>query len=164
LQPAVGVDRVTDRMLHERIRGDNEVAGQPAAEQQRERGDGMAAPPQTPLAEHEQAEERRFEEEGEHAFHRQRLPDDAAGDLREARPVRAELKLHRQAGDDADGEVDAEDPNPEPRRVVPLRAPGAERCSLHDDDEQRQSECQLRKQIVVDDGEGELHPVPEQGI
>src|SRR5262249_16210756 len=37
----------------------------------------------------------------------------------EARPVRAELELHRHPRQDADGEVDAEDPDPEARRVVP---------------------------------------------
>jgi hypothetical protein len=61
------------------------------------------------FAEQEQAQETRFQEEREHAFHGQRLPDHAAGGFRKARPVGAELKLHGDAGDHAHGEVDGED-------------------------------------------------------
>ena len=82
----------------------------------RRRGGARGAEPL--LAEEEQAEERRLGEEGEHALHRQRLADDAAGVAGEARPVGAELELHRDAGDDADGEVEPEDARPEAGDVV----------------------------------------------
>ena len=81
------------------------------------------------LAEEEEAEERRLGEEGEHALERQRQADDAAGVAGEARPVGAELELHRHAGDDADGEVDAEDARQEARDVVPARVAGAQRAA-----------------------------------
>ena len=117
----VAADRVADRVLHERVRADDEVAGQPAPDEQRDGGEEVTAPAQPMLAEDEQAEEARLEEEREQSFHRERLADDAAGVSRERRPVGAELELHRHAGDDADGEVDAEDPDPESRGVVPAR-------------------------------------------
>ena len=66
------------------------------------------------LAEQEHAEEGRLGEEGEDAFHEERLPDDAAGVVREARPVGPELELHRDAGDDAGCKGDREDLRPEP--------------------------------------------------
>ena len=77
-----------------------------------------AARPELLLAEEEQAEERRLREEREHALHREREADHAAGVVGEARPVGAELELHRDAGDDADDEVDPEDARPEAREVV----------------------------------------------
>ena len=41
-----------------------------------------------------------------------------AGVAGEARPVGAELELHGDAGDDAEGEVDGEDAGPEARAIV----------------------------------------------
>ena len=70
------------------------------------------------FAEEEEAEESRLQEEGEDAFHSQRLADDAAGAARELRPVGAELKFHGNAGDDAEQEVDGEDLRPEARGLV----------------------------------------------
>ena len=103
LQRAVGADAVADRMLHEGVGADDEVARQPAADEQRERrarkcprGPSRCSPKRS------RPRKRRLEEEREHALHRERVPDDAAGVPREARPVGAELELHRDAGDDAD--------------------------------------------------------------
>ncbi len=70
------------------------------------------------LAVEKQAEKRRLQEESEHAFHGQRLPDHASGKAREVRPVRAKLKFHGNSGHHAEHEVDAEDPRPETRRLV----------------------------------------------
>ena len=71
------------------------------------------------------AAEVRFEEEGKHAFHGKRLSNYAAGGLRKCRPVRSELKFHGNAGDDADSEVDAENPGPETRGAVVMLVAGA---------------------------------------
>src|SRR3954452_25030076 len=59
-----------------------------------------------------------FEKEREHALHRQRLSDNAAAVLREARPVGPELKLHRNAGHHPHGEIEPEDLGPESRGAV----------------------------------------------
>src|SRR5262249_36063859 len=106
----------------------------------------------------------RLEKECEEPFHRERVADHAAGVSRKRSPVRAELELHRDAGHDADREVDAENPNPEPRRIVPARVAGSQAGRLENDDEQREAHRQLRKEIVVDDREGELQTMPERGV
>ena len=84
--------------------------------------------------------------------------------LRERGPVRPELEFHRDAGHDADGEVDTENAYPEPRGIVPLRLAGAQADALEHDDEQRQPHRQLGEEIVIGDRERELQPVPDQRI
>ena len=74
--------------------------------------------PEPLFAEEEHAQEGRFEEEGEHPFHRQRLAITPPEYLGELRPVGAELELHGDAGDDAEDEVDGEDLGPEARGAV----------------------------------------------
>ena len=88
---------------------------------------------------------RRFQEKGEDALHRQRLPDDAAGGLREFRPIGAELKFHGDAGDHAEGKVDAENLGPETRGAVVMLVTGAQRQRLQDNHQQRQAHRELRK-------------------
>src|SRR5262249_9010383 len=121
-------------------------------------------PAEPSLAEHQEGEEARFQEEREQPLHRQGLTDDPSGVPGEARPVRAELELHGDTRDDAHGEVDAEDADPEPGRVVPPFVAAAEADGLHHDDEQSQAHRQLGEVVVVDDREGELQPVPEERV
>src|SRR5439155_21427852 len=83
--------------------------------------------------------------------------DHAAGEFGEALPVGAELELHRDAGDDAGAEIQSENADPEPRRRV-LAAQAQE------EDEQREPHRELRKQVVVGDGEAELEAMPEERI
>src|SRR6478736_5529802 len=124
----------------------------------------MAAPPEPAPTEHEQAQKARLEKEREEPFHGQRLANHAARVLRERRPVRAELEFHGDAGHDTHGEIDAEDPDPEARGVVPSRVAAPEARGFHHDDKQRQPHRQLREQVVVDDGEGELQPMPDERV
>jgi len=63
-------------------------------------------------------------EEAEYAFHGQGLTDYAAGETGEARPVRAELELHGNAGDHAEDKIDSENASPEAGGTVPLLAAG----------------------------------------
>ena len=106
-----------------------------------------------------QAQKCRLQKEAENAFHGQRLADDSPGELREARPVSAELKLHGNACDHAEDEVDAEDATPEARRPVPLRVAGFEGDRLEHYDQQRQAHGELGEQIVEGDGEGKVQAV-----
>src|SRR6476659_10083317 len=99
-------------MLHERVRDQNEVAGDPAADCNRNRSGKMSARAQSFLAPDERADERALQEEREHPFHRQRLSDYATGILRKVCPIRSELKFHRNAGDDADGKIKSENLGP----------------------------------------------------
>ena len=115
------------------------------------------------LTPHEQGEEARLKEEGVHAFHAQSVAHDRAGTLGEARPVRGELELERDASDDSEGEVDAKDADPEARGLVPARLTRAQRHGLHGEDEQRQAHRQLWEEVVESGREGELQPVQVEG-
>jgi hypothetical protein len=163
-QRAIGGDHVADRVLHERVRHQDEVAGEPAANRHQHRGEKMLSWPEPLLAKDQGPDKGALEQEGKHPLHRQRLPDDAARVLREVRPVRPELELHRDTGDHADGEIQPEDPRPETgRRCVPL-VTGPQRTPFPEHEEPREPHRQLREQVVVRDGEGELKPVPECGV
>ena len=163
-QRAVGGDDVADGVLHEGVRHEDEVAREPAPHRHRQRGEKMLPRPEPLLAPDERADEGALEQEGKHPFHRERLSDDAARVLREVRPVRPELELHRDAGDHADGEVEPEDLRPEPRRGGVALVTGPERAPFPVHEEPREPHRQLRKEIVVGDGEGELQPVPKSGV
>src|SRR5271168_4822334 len=142
-------------MLHPRVGEDDQVAGKPGADKHHQRGDPVEARAQTLFAEEEQAEERGFQEKGKHAFHGEGLADHAAGGFRELRPVCAELKFHRDAGDHAEGKADAEDFGPETRGVVPAFVAGAQSDGLQDEDQQGKSYGELRENVMEGDGECE---------
>ena len=114
-QRAIRFDVVTHRMLHESVGHDNEVARNPASQRDRQRGQEVIARTQSLFAPDECADKGAFQKEREHALHRQRLSDDPTGVFRKARPVRSELKLHRNAGHHPDGEIEPEDLGPESR-------------------------------------------------
>src|SRR5437899_6550353 len=84
----------------------------------------------------EEAEESGLKEEREEAFHRKSLTNNAAGGFGEFGPIRAELKFHGDAGDDAEGEVDAEYFRPETGGPSEVFVIGTERDGFEDDDEQ----------------------------
>ena len=105
-----------------------------------------------------------LEEEGEDAFHGERLADDSSGDARERGPVGAELKLHGDAGDDADDEVDGEDLPPEAGGVLVEGILGTYCHRFQDDDEQGEAHGELGEEIVENDGKTEMNPVHDEGI
>ena len=74
----------------------------------------------------------------------------------ECGPVGAELELHGDAGDDSEGEVDAENARPESRGAVEMFVAGADEFRFQIEDEQREAHGQLRKNVVERDGEGEM--------
>ncbi len=146
-------------MLHPGVGDDDEVAGEPGAEEDHE-GRSPVSPGREPLfSEEKEPEEGGFEEEGKDAFHGEGLADDAAGDAREMRPVGPELELHGNSGDDAHDEVDSEDLSPETRGVLIERIAGADGYRLQDDDEQRKAHGQLGKQVMEGHREAEMNAV-----
>src|SRR5207248_10694239 len=160
LQLAV-LERVAHRVLHEGVRDDDEVTGDPGAGEERGDGREMRARPELLLAVDDEAKEGRPENEGKDAFHRERLPDDAARESGEARPVGAELEFERDAGRYADGEVDAEHAQPEARRRGRFLVVLAQRADLEEQREEREAHGELREEIMEGDGEAELQTVPE---
>src|SRR6266481_6293625 len=115
-------------MLHERIRDQNEVPGDLAAECDRDRSSEMATRPESFLTPDQCADERALQEEREHPFHRQRLSNDATGVFGKVRPIRSELEFHRNAGHDADGKIKSENLRPEPNRLIVFFITGPERA------------------------------------
>ena len=164
VEQPVGTCAVSDRVLHERVGGDDEVAREPRPHEQSHGHREVTEPAESLLAEEEQTEERGLEDEGEHPLDGEGLAHDLAGVPGEAGPVRPELELERDSRHDAHGEIEREDPRPEPRDlVVPLSAV-SQREGLEDDDQERQPHRELREQVVVGDRERELDPVPEKAV
>ncbi len=112
----------------------------------------------------QRANEGALQEEGKHSFHRQRLSDHSTGILREAGPVRSELKLHRNAGDDPDGEIETKDFGPEPGSLVVILIPRSQCAPFPIHQKPGQPHRELRKEIVISDREAELQSAPKSGI
>src|SRR5258706_12526421 len=120
LHRAVRCESVTCRVLHPCIRLNDEVSGKPGTDEDKKCGNKVSLFAELLLSEQKEPEETRFEKEGEDALHCERLADDTAGKFRKARPVRSELKFHRDAGDNADEKVYCKNFRPEPRGGIVL--------------------------------------------
>ena len=159
----LGSKRIADGVLHPGVSDDDEEAGDPGACEDENGGEPVEATRESLFAEEKEAEEGGLEEEGEDAFHGERHANDAAGAARELAPVGAELKLHGDAGNDAEEEVDGEDPCPEACGCVVLGLlvgiVGAEGDRFEDDDQKRESHGELGEEIVVCDGKAEVNAV-----
>src|SRR6516162_4908492 len=78
------------------------------------------------------------------------------------RPVRTELKFHRNASHNADREVDRKDPGPEAGRLVVSFVVLFDCQRLQYHDERRQPHGELREEVMVSYGEGELQTVDQE--
>ena len=132
-------------MLHPCIRGNDEKTREPRTEEHGNRGPPVGARAELLLSIEKETQERRFQEEREHAFHGQRLANHAASKAREMGPVSAELEFHGNAGYHAEHEVDAEDARPEACRLVISLIVAPETQALEHHDEWRQSHGELGK-------------------
>src|SRR5262249_18074604 len=112
-QRAIGFDLISNRMLHKSISDQNEISGYPTSQGHRHGSEEMISRTESLLSPNQRTNKSTLQKEREHPFHRQRLPDHTARISGEVRPVRSELKLHRNTGDDAHGKVEAEDLGPE---------------------------------------------------
>lgn len=155
-------DGVGDRMLHPGIGGEDEIARKPRAEKQHQGRTPLDAEPEPLLAEQQNSEERGFEDEGKQAFHRQRLADHSAGEVRESGPVGAELKFQWNAGDDAEGKAHRKDLRPESGDLQILLIAGPQRPAPQVEQQEGEAHRQLRKEVVECGGEGELKAVIQQ--
>src|SRR2546430_509473 len=151
-------------MLHERIRDENEVAGNPTSERDRNRSAEVSARAQSFLTPDQRADECALQEEREHSFHCERLANHAAGILRKVSPICSELKFHRNPRDDTDREIESEDLRPKPNSLVVFLVTSSERAPFPVNQKPREPHGELRKQIVINDREPELQPVPKARI
>src|SRR5690242_12931832 len=107
------------------------------------------------------ADKRTLQKKREHAFHRQCLSDHAARIAGKVSPVRSELKLHGNAGDNTHGKIKSENLGPKPNRLIVLFITGPQSTPFPIDYEPRQSHGELRKKVVIGQREGELQPAPK---
>src|SRR6266550_503704 len=161
---AIGFDLVTHRMLHKSICDQNEVTGQPAPERNRRSSQKMISWTKSLFAPDKRADERTFKKEREHAFHCEGLSDDATSILGKFRPVRSELKLHGNAGDDSDCEIDSENLGPEANGSVVLFIARPQGLPLPIHQEPCQAHSELRKEVVIGQREAKLQPAPKRRI
>src|SRR5215470_9004408 len=151
-------------MLHKSIRDQNKVTGNPTSQRNRQGGEEMVSRAQSLLAPNKRADKCAFQKEGEHGFHCQRLSDDTACISGKVRPIRSELKLHRNAGDDTDGEIESENLCPKTNGLIKLFIARPQRAPFPIYEEPCQSHGELRKQVVVGEREGKLQPAPKSRI
>ena len=154
--PGFGVIDGADGMLHERVRRDDEEAGdvhrdrdQPdAGEVQEFRQPGPAEDPQS--------EEGGFEEERDQPLERQGRAEDVPDEPGVLAPVHAELEFLYEAGGHADREVDEEQFAEEPGQLQPVFLPGRHPHRLHDRHQWREAEGERNEDEVVNGGDPEL--------
>src|SRR5262249_21436296 len=116
----------------------------------------MPERPESFLAPDQGADKRALEKESEHALHGERLSDHAACVFGKVRPVRSELELHRNSGDDADREIKSENLGPKSNSLIVFFVTGPERAPFPVNDEPRQPHRQLREQVVINQREPKL--------
>jgi hypothetical protein len=144
-------------MLHERIRNQNEIAGKPTAERDRDRGAKCPRGPSRFSPQINAPTNALSRKEREHSFHRERLSDHAAGILRKVSPIRSELKFHRNAGDDPDGKIESENLGPKPNSLIVFFVTGPERAPFPVTRNLRQPPIvSCGNKIVIDQRESEL--------
>ncbi len=110
-----------DRMLHERVRRDDEERRGVHPDRDDPDAGQVDQSRQPAPAEDPQPDERRLEEERDQALHRQRRAEDVADEAGVLAPVHAELEFLHDAGGHADREVDQEQLAEEPGQPVPRR-------------------------------------------
>ena len=103
-----GIESGAHRMLHERIRRDDEERRGVHPERDDPDAGQVDQSRQPAPAEDPQPEERRLEEERDQAFERQWRAEDVADEAGVLAPVHAELEFLHDSGGHADREVDQE--------------------------------------------------------
>jgi hypothetical protein len=90
------------------------------------------------------------------------LADHTARKGGELRPIRAELEFQRDAGDDAEREIEGKNLGPKLRHFVIMVIAGDERACSEVEEQQGQPHGQLGKEVVEGDGESKLEAVVKQ--
>ena len=152
------VELRANRILHPAVCNQDPQCGKVRSQCQQNRGHQVLDLAQTIPAEEEQADERRFKEERHEPFECERCTENVANVVRVVGPVRAELEFHRDAGRNAEGEVDAEQFAPEARHVFPDHATCHHVNGFHDHHEPTKAQCERHENEVIHDRHGKLHP------
>src|SRR5271154_3509735 len=158
------IDSIAHRMLHEGIRDQDEVAGQPTSERNRYRCQKVIARTQSFFAPDERADEGAFQEECEHPFHRQGLSDRAARVTGKVCPIRSELKFHGNAGYDANGKIEPKNLGPKADGLIVFFISCLKSTPFPIHKEPAQPHGELRKQVVINERKAKLKPAPKRWI
>src|SRR6476619_7763316 len=132
-------DLVCYRTLHPGIGHDDEVSGEPRADEDHDRGEEVHPLAKSLLSKEKDPQERGFKKKCKDAFHGESSCYDAAGMLGKTSPIRPELKLHRNSGHHTEKKIYRKDPGPKPRGVVEDFVPFPKVKRLEDDDEWSES-------------------------
>src|SRR5262245_21197813 len=151
-------DLVPDRVLHPRVRDQDEVPRCPGAERHDPDGCQVDARREPVPTEDPEAEEGRLEEERRQSLDGQRRTEHVADEPRVHRPVHPELEFLDEPGGDRDRDVDQQERPEEAGQAQPGLVPGAVPDRLHDRHQRRQTESQRYEEEVVDRRRRELHP------
>src|SRR6516162_3645790 len=160
-EAAIRSDRVAGRMLHESVCDQDKKTGKPAAGRNANGGQEVIARPESLFSPDQSADKRALEKEGKHALHGQRLANDRARIPGECSPIRPKLELHRNAGYNADGEIETENLRPKPRSPIVLFISGSQRAPLPINEEPSQTHRQLREEVVVSNRKCEMDAMPK---
>src|SRR5208282_809109 len=98
------------------------------------------------------------------ALHRKRLADHATRSSRKLRPVRPELKFHRNSRYHSQREADSKNAPPETGRAIVQIVAGSQRERLQDEDQQGKAHRELRKNVVKRNGEGKVQAVHRECV
>src|SRR5271167_1681858 len=101
------------------------------------------------LAPDKGANKRALQKEGEHPFHRERLPNHAARVAREVCPVGPELESHRNARNYSHGKIESEYLRPKPSGLVVLLFSGSIGIPFPVNNKPGKPHGELRKQVII---------------
>ena len=151
-----GVERITHRVLHPGVGGQDDVGGDRRSDRGDPDGCQVDLLREAVPAEDPEAQEGRLEEEREQTLDRQRSPEDVADEPAVGAPVHPELELLDDPRDHAEREVDEEQLAEEACQAQVLRVAGAHPGGLQAGHEERQPDRQGDEQEVINGRDGEL--------
>ena len=143
-------------MLHEAVGDDDPQGGDVAGKEDEPGAEAVQLLAYLLPAEVPDGDEGGLEEEGHRGFNGEERAEDVADELGVARPVGAELEFERNAGHDAEREVDEKELAPELGVFQPDFVAGLHVPRLHPGDHERQAEGEGDEDEVEEDGHGEL--------
>ncbi len=150
--------------LHPRIGHHDPEGRQGAAKGHHAGGEQVHLGADAAPAEQHDAEKPGFKHEGHRRLETEDVAHEVAGRGGERPPVGAEGKLHRNAADDADAEVDEEQLGPELDLVKVEDVFGLHPRGFHAEQHQRQPDGERRPHDVEHRNEAKLRPSEELGV
>ena len=151
-------NHVADRVLHPRVCNQNPHRGEVRGERDDPNSRGVRFRREAFPAERPHRDERGFEEKCCGRLDCEQRSEYVADIRRIVRPVCTELEFERDAGDDADAEIEEEQFPPEARHPAIILIARARIFAFHQGDEYRQPQRKRHEEEMKDCSHGELQP------